>query len=274
METAFTAALYPHHVLTSKILQIILCIILKSTMSQDSNNLRLRQPGASEPLSNGDTKSSPSRSFASGYEHNLQDYPSASLGAPSHGTKTFEVHHRGGHFNLLVHDQDKRPLYYVTNSIWTRGVPDVVVSVGSQKGGPVVAGARFAKRSLSSTIHLALGDPEDEMRVQWEEMSRVKGHWTHSLYSFQISLGDERRTFFWKRTRASRDGVKGVERISHMHYKLLEEGSEEVLAMYLDSSLSRWERRGKIKIFSDLGKDWETWVLISALSLLERNRRR
>ena len=249
-------------------------------MSEDQSTVRRRpngSAGSKNPFGN-DTKSLPSQSSSSGYSHDLQDYPSTSLSdsVPERSTKTFELERTGGHLNYRVLDNDKKPIYYVTNSTLTRGVPDVQISVGSEKGGPVIAAARFIKFSLASRMELALGDPASEITggdVHWEELYRERS-WTLATYKFSIMVDDQRRNFRWKRTHGSKHGVKGVEKISLFHYKLVEEAQEDkILAVYLNSALHSWSHQGKLMMYVDLGKDWQTWVLISALSLLEKNRR-
>jgi hypothetical protein len=250
-------------------------------MSEDQSTVRHRpnrSTDSKDPHGN-NTKSLPSQSFSSGYSHDLQDYPSTSLSGslPEVGTKIFELERTGYLLNYRVLDNDKKPIYYVTNSTFTRGVPDVQISVGSEKGGPVIAAARFIKFSLASRMELALGDPASEITggdVYWEEFYRERS-WTLSTYKFSIMVNDQRRNFLWKRTHDSKHGVKGVEKISFFNYKLVEEGQEDkILAVYLNSALHGLSNQGKIMMHVNLGKDWQTWVLISALSLLEKNRRR
>ena len=250
-------------------------------MSKDQSTFRCQPNRSAEskhPLSN-DTEPMPSQYSGSSYSHDLQIYSSTYLldSVLERGTKTFELQRTDHLINYRVLDNDKKPIYFVTNSTFARNTPDVQISVGSEKGGPVIAAARFIKFSPTGKMELALGDPASEITggdVQWEEFHRETSR-KYSTYRFSILVDDRRRNFLWKRTHNIGHGVKGAEKISLFHYKLIEECQEnQILGVYLNSALHNWTKQGQIMMYADLGKDWQTWVLISALSLLEKNRRR
>jgi hypothetical protein len=169
--------------------------------------------------------------------------------------------------NLQVRDEAKTGVYFANMSECSSTRPDVALHAGGDQAGPVVAVARFR---FSRTVTMGLGDPENEREMVWEEM-RNQDSPHHSQYRFEMSLNDERRAFLWLRTRAKEDGAT---KLSYRNYKLLDEKTGEVLALYVESGWRSWQKKGELEIRTDLGRVWELLVVLSSVSLCEKTSRR
>jgi hypothetical protein len=176
-----------------------------------------------------------------------------------------------GSVSIKAVDPKRDAIYYVNNSSFMPGKPDVTLSAGSEKGGKVVGVCRM--RFGLGTYNIALGDPgKDGVDAPWEMMKRhgVFGsrYWEFSL---PVAKGSsERRTFRWKRTHDKSIDVGGL---SLGNKKLIDQETQEIVAVYLSNQTKSWKKRGKLLICKDYGEDWELMVLITLLALLEKQRR-
>jgi hypothetical protein len=186
--------------------------------------------------------------------------------------KTYGFYYASWHLDTKICDEEKNTIYFSETHEWT-SAPDVVLRQGADKHAPVIAVARFR---LSQHLKLGLGDPDaSEQGMIWEDLKNM-ATWGmgHSKYRFEMTINHERRPFLWQRTRDSADGVHGVNKVGDANYKLLDERTGEVLAVYLDNLFKSWRKTGKLQLKADLGKDWELMVLIGCLGLCEKASRR
>ncbi len=58
------------------------------------------------------------------------------------------------------------------------------------------------------------------------------------------------------------------------NYRVVDEKTGEVLAVYLENFFKSWSKKGKLQLKADLGKDWELMVLLGSLGLCEKASRR
>lgn len=173
--------------------------------------------------------------------------------------------------DLKICDEQKNVTYFSETHEWS-SAPDIVLRGGVDKHAPIVAVARFR---LSSDLKLGLGNPDaSEKDMIWEDMKNISRGIGHSKYRFEMTINNERRSFLWQRTRDSADGVHGAGKIGNWNYKLVDEGTGEVLGVYLDNFLKSWHKKGKLQLKADLGKDWELMVLLGSLGLCEKASRR
>ncbi|KAK2756102.1 hypothetical protein FQN54_005509 [Arachnomyces sp. PD_36] len=212
--------------------------------------------------------SSDGKSVASSYE--------AVHGAPSGSSKILGVYHTRSHYSLRVKTVDKSPLYYVDNSTFRIGTPDVTMHVGDEKTGPIKAACKFV--SFSSGSKMCLGDPKDTNAI-WEDLTK-ENTLDHSKYRWEMTIpghgyGGERKAFLWKRTHSVGVGDSKPGKLSTRNFKLVDEVTGEILAVFANNGPKSYSKLGKFEIFpNDYGEDWETLMLLSGLSLIEKERRR
>lgn len=177
------------------------------------------------------------------------------------------------HYDVTL--QNGEPLFHCDVSLFTPRKPDLTLHRGDSTQGPVVAVSNFMR--LSGNYKLGLGDPEDISNIRWEDMTKELLH--KSKYRLETTLAcdpgrlhSERRVFLWKRTRSV--GVEGETpfRLTSRNYKLVDEASGQVLAVF--SGGGRPGGGGRIEIRVEYGQDFDHMVLISCLSLYEKTRRR
>jgi len=84
----------------------------------------------------------------------------------------------------------------------------------------------------------------------------------------------ERKGFVWKRTHSVGIGDSMPKRFSNRNHKLEDESTGEIVAVYSDNGVGSSKKCGKLQINVDYGKDFDTMVLITGLSILEKERRR
>lgn len=173
--------------------------------------------------------------------------------------------------DMKICDEQKNTIYFSETHEWT-SAPDVVLRQGVDKHAPVVAVARFR---LSPDLKLGLGDPStNEKDTVWENMKNISWGLGHSKYRFEMTINNERRSFLWQRTRDPADGVQGIGKMINWNYKVVDEKTGEVLAVYLENFLRSWSKKGKLQMKADLGQDWELMVLLGCLGLCEKASRR
>ena len=163
--------------------------------------------------------------------------------------------------------------------------PDVLVRLGSDDKGLVISSARFRfSKNLSLKLggDAALDDEKTGAMVEMKNDGRfgVAGV-GHHKYSLTIpggvtgnSSSGEPRKYAWERTRSSKDGVDLVGKLSKLNYKFVDVETGEVLAVYLENGKKSWLKRGKLRIKGQLSREGEMYVLLGALGLCEKARRR
>ena len=163
--------------------------------------------------------------------------------------------------------------------------PDVLVRLGSDDKGLVVSSARF-RFSKNLTLKLGIDAALDEEKagtgtVEMKNDGRFGvGGLGHHKYSLAIPGGvtgngtGEPRKYAWERTISSKDGVDLVGKLSRLNYKFVDVQTGEVLAVYLENGRKSWLKRGKLRIKGQLSKEGEMYVLLGALGLCEKARRR
>lgn len=83
-----------------------------------------------------------------------------------------------------------------------------------------------------------------------------------------------RKAFVWKRTNHTPIGDDMPSTLSTKNFKLIDEHTEELVAVYVNNGVKSWEKCGKFQINVDYGAQFDVMVLITGLSLLEKERRR
>lgn len=207
------------------------------------------------------------RESESSSQYALED----AMNAATPHLKTYGIYYTKWHTNLQVCDEQKNVIYF-SSFHQVGSSPDVILHQGPDKDAPVVGVAQFR---WSRDLKLGLGSPEtSEQDVVWEEMKNVSKAFGHSKYRFEMTLHHQRRSFLWQRTRDSADGVEGAGKLINWNYKLVDERTGEVMAVYLENLFKSWMKKGKLQLKADLGRDWELMVLLGSLGLCEKAIRR
>lgn len=199
----------------------------------------------------------------------LNDIPSAQP-----NSRLFHVYSRRRRSDFAIYTADKSPLAYVRYSSFTIGKPDLTYHAGENEDGPIKATCNYV--TFSRHCKIGLGDPDDP-NIVWEDLIR---HKLTTHYRFEITLeGDDRRslkrqTFVWKRTNSVGIGEDKPSKLSSKCFKLQNESTEEVIAVYLNGGLKTWKKCGKFQINVNYGEAFDTMVFITGLGLLEKERRR
>lgn len=158
--------------------------------------------------------------------------------------------------------------FHAETVLLSRHKPDIILHAGADKNGAVVAACKFLK--FSGDYKLCLGDPDDPANSQWEDMT--KETFRASQYRFEMSLGEERRVFLWKRTRNVHVEGLNVSALSRRNYKLVDERTGDLLAVF--TSQRTYRDCGTLQITANYGQKFDLMVLVSCISLYEKARRR
>lgn len=171
----------------------------------------------------------------------------------------------------LVSSEGQSPAYFVRNSVFRPGVPDVTIFAGSDKKGTVVGVCNFA--AFSSSVFVGRGDPAKPQEVEWEAASKASRD--HSTYQFSISLRPgQRKSYMWKRTHDP--NIKGTKssKFNKRSWKLVDDTTGQVVAAFASDGMKSWKKAGSFRFFASEGKEWEEWMLLACFGLYEKARRR
>ncbi|KAB8227438.1 uncharacterized protein BDW43DRAFT_304600 [Aspergillus alliaceus] len=178
------------------------------------------------------------------------------------------------HHDYTVLSTDKTPLFYIDNSSFTPKKPDLTFHAGNDKNAPVVGVSKFLH--FSRHMKLGLGDPQNINTVEWEDL--VSQNLKHNKYRWQMTVrgvsGAERRAFMWKRTHSVAVEGSSASIWSSRNFKLVDEQTEQIVAIFTSSAFKSVKKSGKLQISSNYGQEFDLMVLITVLSLYEKQRRR
>lgn len=198
--------------------------------------------------------------------------------------KTYVISRRGLKTDMqIVHVQNELEVssYYASVKAWKLNTPDVTLHAGADTAAEIVGVAYFR---YSWDIMLGLGDPlDDPSSVTWEALHRqalLKNKWT---FEFDDSPGRNvatprlgtptRRHFIWQRTNDAADGVEGISRMSMRNFRLNDQDTGDVVAVFLASNLTSLRKKGELRIFRELSIGIEKIVLLSCVSISEKMSR-
>ena len=191
------------------------------------------------------------------------------LPVPTPTSRLFHVYNRRRRNDFAISTADKTPLAYVRCSSFTIGKPDVTYHAGETDQAPIAAVCKFI--NFSRHCKVGFGDSNDP-NIVWEDLQRYKLT-TH--YRIEVTLnGGTRKAFVWKRTNHTPIEDDMPSKLSTKNFKLIDEQTEELVAVYVNHGVKSWEECGKFQINVDYGAQFDVMVLITGLSLLEKERRR
>ena len=188
-------------------------------------------------------------------------------------TRLYHIYHSYFRYDYNVTSADKAPLYHADNSSWTPKKPDLTLHAGTDNYAPIVAVCKFIH--FSRHCKIGLGNPEDLNNILWEDL--LSQGYTHGKYRWQMPVrggASERRSYVWKRTTSVGVNNSSPSKISADNYKLVDEKTEQVVAVYSSSSHKSVSKSGKLEVLVDHGQDFDVVVLITALAVIEKHRRR
>ncbi|RAK77118.1 Zn(II)2Cys6 transcription factor [Aspergillus fijiensis CBS 313.89] len=168
------------------------------------------------------------------------------------------------HYNVKLADDQQ--IYRVRVSEFRPKKPDLTFHAGMDDSGPIVAVAKF--QHFSRGIHIGLGDPQAPSEMVWEDLTGQSK--SHSKYRWEMevptSTGPRRQSFLWKRTHHV--GLEGHTwtRLSNRNYKLVDEQSGNILAMFM-TNVASYKESGMLQLHVDHGQQFDLMVLATVLSL-------
>lgn len=159
-------------------------------------------------------------------------------------------------------------LYYVGH-YQTQDTSDIILYGGYDSKGPWLAQASFP--SFTKDFKIYVGEHKTPSNDDWDNV-RCSGGGIFSDPSFRFECRSHsgKTRLYWKKTH---DSKLGASRLSPRDYKLVDEITEEVVAVYVEKSLGSGPVRGSITFRQRVDERVEIASLMVVLSLLERSRR-
>ncbi|KAK2809393.1 hypothetical protein FQN50_003852 [Emmonsiellopsis sp. PD_5] len=210
------------------------------------------------------------------------------------------------HFTLSKSPSKRQPLYYVHNSYFTPGKSDMIMHAGPSSAAPIIAQCKFVLFSTGTKIGLGNPAHNNGNDMIWEDLTRESKD--HSRYRYELDLDMQvgldlpdtntdttagnhdfqtrrnmnhtgrRRAFQWKRTHSFGVDDSKPSKLSPSNYKLVDEETGEIVAVFANNGFKSFRKKGKLEIFNcaleGRGKGFEIMVVMGGLALMERERRR
>ncbi|KAL2871177.1 uncharacterized protein BJX67DRAFT_343756 [Aspergillus lucknowensis] len=173
--------------------------------------------------------------------------------------------------NYTIIDDVGLPVYYVKTKGLRPTAPHFTMYPGKDASGPVVAFVTFM--ASSRTAKIARGDPDHAQNAIWEDLRRID-KWSGVRYRWEMAVLDDngevlRKTFVWKRTRSfgAERSNESSKRVVRQNYKLVDEGTREVLVVFsADVGTGNSKRLGEIRFVDDrYGSVFRMMVFLSCL---------
>lgn len=168
--------------------------------------------------------------------------------------------------DFTVHDVFRGTMYYVRH--WEAfNKPDVTIHHGIAHHGQRVAAAQLLKGEKDFLFTLSHDDDLQLDGSGWETVyCDSPALWQQLCYRFVVDCEGvgRRQAYLWKRTH---ERTLGASVLGRHDFKLVAEGSEEVVAVYVEHG------KGSLEFREQLGLDGEMMAMVSLLAILERLRR-
>ena len=181
-------------------------------------------------------------------------------------------------------DWHETPQYFASCSTCRPKTPDVTLNaviVGQDALGPVLGVAHFR---YSRHVRFGMGDPQnDPNSVTWEDMRNVSKMLGKGKYEWEFVeipewndiMNDNHppgpRRFRWQRTVNIADGV--ANKLSLRNYRLTDQDTGAVVAIFLASTLGEVRKRGELRLFEELRPKAEQAVVLTCASISEKLHR-
>ncbi|OQE01629.1 hypothetical protein PENVUL_c042G04303 [Penicillium vulpinum] len=141
-------------------------------------------------------------------------------------SRVYNIVNRLFHRHYDINSADDQPLFYGEISMFTPNKPDVILHADTSTRAPIVAISKFLKSS--GDYKIGIGNPDDINTVQWEDMTKELIH----KPKYRLEMTNGRRSFLWKRTRTIGVGNSAPSQWTGWNYKLVDEHTEQVLAVF------------------------------------------
>lgn len=192
-----------------------------------------------------------------------EEYPNSA--PPDAVVRTYGVYNTGTRINFRVHDGgSKSPvIYYVNNSTFTPGTPDVQVRQGDEKSGPIVAFGKF--HNLSGHVTLGIGAPDGQPAPIFEELKK-ESRLTHSEYVFETNFtpDGQRHKYIWRRTIG-----KGL----FANYACLDSGTGQLVAYFAKTGAKSAKKVGRLCLTAQTRPELDRLLLVSWFAMREKENR-
>jgi hypothetical protein len=178
--------------------------------------------------------------------------------------------------NMSIQDSEKRPVFFVETSIVKSSKPSVTLRAGADQSAPIAAVCKFIL--FSSEIKVGLGDPEDLNNITWETMT-IQNRF-HRIYRWEMTVttadgqSRERKSFLWKRTHSVGIENSIPSKFNFKSFKLVGEKTGELIAVFVDNGPRSLKKVGKFQLNKSYGDAWDVLIMVTGLSLFEKQRRR
>ena len=178
---------------------------------------------------------------------------------PANPARTLGIYKSGFNYEIRQGGSSGPLIYYVNNSSWIMGTPNVQI-LGGDKHGPMVASAKFHK--VSADIDIALGDATDERNPTFYRMTK-ESLMTHREYAFETAEGPtgQRQQYLWKK-----DGLGG---------DFVATDSNGQIVAYFEKTGMAWSKVGKICYTADRStQNLELMLLVSLMGIYQAQVKR
>ncbi|KAF9886430.1 hypothetical protein FE257_011462 [Aspergillus nanangensis] len=196
------------------------------------------------------------------------------LSKPTPDSRLYNIYNTVLRHDYNVTGADKTPIFHIHNSTIKPKKPDLTIHSGGDENGTVLAVCKFLH--FSRHFKVCLGDPHDLNLAQWEDL--VCQNMRRNKYRWQMTIpnvaGPQRRSFVWKSTHHVGIGDDTPSIFNARCWKLVEEQTGQVVAVFLAKNLKSFTKSGKLQIDVNYGQDFDLMVLITVLALYEKQRRR
>lgn len=179
--------------------------------------------------------------------------------------QTYGVFNTSSRINFRIHNGGSQGpvVFYINNSVFTPGTPDVQVIRGADKDGPIVAFGKF--HNLSGHVTMGLGTPDSDA-VVFEELQKAS-RLTHSEYVFESDQAtpDKRRVkYIWQRTIG-----KGLV----ANYACVDAGSGRLMAYFAKTGAKSAKKVGRLCVTADTTEEFHLLLLLSWMAIREKENR-
>jgi hypothetical protein len=176
---------------------------------------------------------------------------------------------------------DESQQYFAACAKWGKEIPDVTlhaVVAGQGTSGPVLGAAHFR---CSRHVRFGVGDTKSNPSgIVWEEMRNVSKMLGRNKYAWDFTEVPEwndimsnkhppgTRRFKWQRTHNREDGIEN--KLCLRNFRLTDEDTGAVVAVFVASSLSEVRKRGELRLFEELRPKVEQAVVLTCASISEK----
>ncbi|KAK4496702.1 hypothetical protein PRZ48_012685 [Zasmidium cellare] len=202
-----------------------------------------------------------------------QQKPSSTSSAttPQDSEHTLTLHRAQDHARSTgIHiKQASTTLYYVGHYNNPAQSSDIILYAGYDALGPWLAQLRFEQ--YSKDLRVYVGDLKSPVKDDWDVVRCADGGvFGEDEWRFECRSGNTKTRLHWTRTKDSR---LGASRWGLRDFKLVDEGRDVVVAVYVEKHLGERALRGSVRFLEGVEGRVEVAGLMVLLGLLDKTRR-